>query len=235
MNNSFKHGIKQYFSFTRKDRNAIIILIILIVVSIGVNLILGLFEDTNYYNYNEYELLVQEWESYKSGQKEQSLFPFDPNTISQSSLDSLEIPVFIKRNIISYRNAGGTFKKNMDVRKIYGMTDSIFSRIEHYIQIKQPTYNLIKNSDVETPDFKGVFDPNEADSATLAMFGFTQFQVKNLIKYRNSGGRFGNPGDLLKIFGVDSVFYLSIQKNIQIQETLVPTISIPRNSIVEKK
>ena len=67
-----------------------------------------------------------------------ALFNFDPNTISELGLDSLNLPDFVKGNIINYRKANGRFKEVADLRKIYGMNDSIFNVVEKYIIISMP-------------------------------------------------------------------------------------------------
>jgi DNA uptake protein ComE-like DNA-binding protein len=48
--------------------------------------------------------------------------PFDPNTVSYDTLVAMNLSGFVSRNIISYRNAGGTFRKPGDLEKIYGLT-----------------------------------------------------------------------------------------------------------------
>lgn len=48
--------------------------------------------------------------------------PFDPNTVSYDTLVAMNLSVFVSRNIISYRNAGGTFREPGDLERIYGLT-----------------------------------------------------------------------------------------------------------------
>ena len=49
-------------------------------------------------------------------------------------------------------------------------------------------------------------------------FGFSSFQINNLIRYREKGGNFLTKTDLLKIYGVDSIFYRKIENFIQIEK-----------------
>ena len=64
------------------------------------------------------------------------------------------------------------------------------------------------------------FDPNTADSIELLQQGFLPWQVSNMIKYRNKGGKWRKPEDIRKIYGVDSAFYAAIEPYIQINDSL---------------
>jgi DNA uptake protein ComE-like DNA-binding protein len=178
------------------------------------------------YTAEEYEQMMAEWTEILYGNKKtQSLFKFNPNTISDSLLDSLDIPSSIKQNISSYRKAGGRFKTSADLQKIYGMNDSIYKVIEPYIEIEKKARKISKPSIVNrVRNYNGYFDPNQASFKKLVEFGFNKFQIKNLLKYRKSGGRFLKPDDLQRIYGVDSVFLEQIKKYIKINKRTNPEI-----------
>jgi DNA uptake protein ComE-like DNA-binding protein len=121
--------------------------------------------------------------------------------------------------MVNYRSAGGNFKKPEDVRRIYGMNDSIFAQIEDYIQIPEVIPEIseaIPDQKVKLKPTFRVFDPNKASKDELLNTGFNQFQASNLVKYRESGGIFFQPEDLLKIYGIDSMFYNSIKSFIEL-------------------
>lgn len=55
------------------------------------------------------------------------------------------------------------------------------------------------------PDSETVFqnfDPNRIDSVGLVSLGLSLRVVRNILRYRDKGGRFYNPGDLKKIYGL---------------------------------
>ncbi|MDR1120306.1 MAG: helix-hairpin-helix domain-containing protein [Dysgonamonadaceae bacterium] len=60
------------------------------------------------------------------------------------------------------------------------------------------------------------FDPNTADSLTLRSLGLKPYLAKNIVKYRNQGGRFRKPEDLAKIYGLDSSKFEELKPYIQI-------------------
>ena len=232
----FKQWVSQFLNFNRKDRNAIIILGSLIVLSLTGHIIVDNLSLKTDIEQEKVKRALAEWNTFKERQgKKYSLFNFDPNTVSSEKLDSLRIPDFVKKNIVSYREAGGKFKQPSDVKKIYGMNDSIYSKLEKYITIENlksqaPLEENIlpsKRSNHIKKSREGFFDPNTADRQLLLDYGFNSFQTSNILKYRERGGSFIQPEDLLRIYGVDSLFFFSIQKNIRIN-------TVPDNSISEK-
>jgi DNA uptake protein ComE-like DNA-binding protein len=233
MSNPLKQFIKEVSNYSRSDRNALLILSGLIFLSIIAIIILRNIDPKPMYTPEEYEKMMEEWTEIVYGKrKTQSLFKFNPNTIPDSLLDSLDIPMPVKQNIVSYRKAGGTFKTKTDLHKIYGMNDSIYNEIEPFIVIEK------KSNKKHTPfvkkqvrNYNGYFDPNLADSAKLGEFGFNKFQTKNILKYRQSGGYFKYPDDLLKIYGVDSVFLEQIKTHIKIKERTSPEIVAPSHKV----
>lgn len=62
------------------------------------------------------------------------------------------------------------------------------------------------------------FNPNVADSAELRQLGLPAWMARNVVRYRNNGGRFRQPEDLLRIYGMDSVLYGRIESYIRISE-----------------
>ncbi|MBL7875672.1 MAG: helix-hairpin-helix domain-containing protein [Cyclobacteriaceae bacterium] len=65
------------------------------------------------------------------------------------------------------------------------------------------------------------FDPNTASTTELIQLGFAPALARRIDNYRNKQGRFKSKSDLLKIYGMDTVFY----------ERLVPYIIIPVSEV----
>ncbi len=222
MKRSFKKWMNSYFYYQKGDRNAILIIAVLILLIITLNEIIKHIEPKSDYDYNRIEQEFRQWENNKkeSAGDDKYLFPFNPNTISADKLDSLDIPVFVKQNIVNYRKAGGIFKSVDQLKKIYGMNDSIFATLKEYIFITdQFDYpNDSKKKIDNAAELSGVIDPNEADLNTLITYGFNRFQAENILKYRESGGIFKKKNDLLKVYGIDSVFYSSVERYLKVEE-----------------
>lgn len=67
------------------------------------------------------------------------------------------------------------------------------------------------------------FDPNRASRQELERLGLSTRVVSNLLKYREKGGRFDSPKDLLKIYGMDSSTFLSLKDSVWIAGMNRPT------------
>lgn len=220
MRNPINTFLKQYFNYTKSDRNAIIVLVILILFGIVVNEIIKHSPAKSKYDYFKFAKELEELENnlITNNFVPKKLFEFNPNIISEQELDSLLIPDFVKKNLLSYRNAGGNFSEPSDLNKLYGMNDSIFQEIESYIVIpKKEISKPIKSSTIETKP-EGNFDPNIADKETLLYFGLNEFQAENILRYRNSGGKFHAASDLLVIYGIDTLLLKNIMDYVLINE-----------------
>lgn len=65
------------------------------------------------------------------------------------------------------------------------------------------------------------FDPNTITIQELEKMGLKQFQIKNLVKYRENGGRFSRKEDLQKIYGIKLEHYKLLEPHIQIRKNLL--------------
>jgi len=64
--------------------------------------------------------------------------PFDPNTVSYDTLLAMNLSGYVSRNIVSYRNAGGTFREPGDLEKIYGLSEADYQALLPFIQFPAP-------------------------------------------------------------------------------------------------
>lgn len=212
--NFLKNVIRQYFSFSKQERNGLyflsILLLILVVSNFLIERIVFVKSDTDH---NKLIEAIRNWELSKQELiNEERLFAFDPNTISAESLDTLKLPWSVKQNLLRYRQSGGIIETPEEIKKIYGMNDSIYLSVRDYIRIKRDV-KKIDDIEIEIEEFLpeySLFDPNNSTEEEMKNLGFDNFQIQNLISYRNSGGNFKEPEDLLKIYGIDSQFYNTI-------------------------
>ena len=68
------------------------------------------------------------------------------------------------------------------------------------------------------------FDPNRADSLTLCRLGLPDWMARNIVRYRERGGRFRHPEDFRKIYGLTDEQYAALEPYIRIapQDTARP-------------
>ena len=63
------------------------------------------------------------------------------------------------------------------------------------------------------------FDPNKATSSELKRLGLTEKQSGTIINYRNAGGKFYQPSDFAKIYGIDQKKITELLPYVQIGYT----------------
>ena len=63
------------------------------------------------------------------------------------------------------------------------------------------------------------FDPNSVDSIGLLRLGLSPFVVRNVIKYRNKGGRFATPESFSRIYGLTDDKFQELKPYIRISES----------------
>ncbi len=234
MKSRFKQLMHDYFDFPRKDRNGLIILGTLVVLAAIANLIIDhLDRELDRKLQQNREASDKPNPVDKMLSSELFLFPFDPNTVSAEQLDSINLSSYIKSNILKYRSAGGRFTSPADVRRIYGMTDSIFMEIEPYLLFAANVQNE-KTTSVQTSrsdkgfeqkssfskhksdekDFdtnRAVIQPvelNSADSAQLvSLRGVGPVYAVRILKYRNLLGGFHSKSQLLEVYGISEEAY----------------------------
>lgn len=201
--NSFKRILREYFTFSRGERSGIFLLLILLVLLFLLNKFIELVIPDKRQDFTHIAESVSEWEKEHAGntEKHKYLFPFNPNNIESLMLDSLDLPSNIKRNILKYREAGGKFRDSDDLKRIYGMNDSIFSKIKNFVLIPDPSGNdeieKIKRYKIS----KDPFDPNTVEVSRLQSMNLTGDQIEKVLKFRKEGRTFKNSTEFYNFLG----------------------------------
>lgn len=218
--------IREYFTFTKGERTGLVVLVIIVCFLLIANRIFFYFEEPTIADVQAFEEMLAK---VKAAEKAQGagalkLFAFDPNTIDSVSLSDLNLPTYVKRNILSYRTHGGKFRKAADLRKIYGMNDSIFTAVESFVEIEtvdQPvprkSYPAVTKaqSQVEEASLAPLQDFNAKEKVSLQieintadaseferLQGIGPVLSKRIVSYRNLLGGFVSPDQLYEVYGL---------------------------------
>lgn len=157
--------------------------------------------------------------TYKRDTIEIRLQMFDPNTVDSIRLLHLGFQPWQAKNMMKYRAKGGIYRKKEDLKKLYGMTDSMYLALEPYIQISMDGFQ--GNGRDQQDEIKIIlqsFNPNTADSCTLVRLGFKPWQAKNILKYRAKGGKYRKAEDLKRLYGMTDSMYTALEPYIQIPQ-----------------
>ena len=126
-----------------------------------------------------------------------TLFVFDPNTVTYDELLLLGFDKRTAVGIVKYRAAGKVFNIAEEFALCYGVSDSMFTRVRPYIKIGRRFAIKPNTQRVETLRYRGAsrFSPRPFERfkidtvgvAYLRLIGFSTRQAEALIRYRNRG------------------------------------------------
>lgn len=106
-------------------------------------------------------------------------------------------------------------KKPADFSQERVVLDSLTA---HWELQKKEVNRIPGNEEIANSFF--AFDPNTATEEELKSLGFSTGLTKRLLNYRNKGGKFRVKTDVKKLYGMDSVFYLSLIPFIELPEKI---------------
>lgn len=143
-------------------------------------------------------------------------FPFDPNTVSVEDLCRLGFSLKQAQSIDNYRSKGGRFRRKSDFAKSYVVSDSIYRRLEPYMDIP-------------------LVDLNEADSAAFdALPGIGAWFATAIIRHRTALGGFSHKEQLMDIRNFDQEKYDGLKDLVTVSEEGIkpyPLWSLPADSL----
>ena len=128
-------------------------------------------------------------EKLRSATRRVESFRFNPNTATVEELMRLGFSEKQAQSIDNYRSRGGRFRRKSDFAKSYVVADSVFRRLEPYIDIP-------------------LTDINKADSAAFdALPGIGTYFAAKMVEYRTRLGGYSHPGQLMEIWNFDREKY----------------------------
>jgi len=229
-----------YFGFNKQQRIGLYVLLCIIVILFIIRVNINCFikpSDIAISNLPEIEIKLTE--NYNSKQKNynstnynnQALFVFNPNTVTHEQLLKLGFKEKTAKTFIKYRASGFVFKKKEDLKKIYGISDFLYNKLEEYILIEEKLKNNSSTANVSNKVVEiQIIDLNTADSVKLIeLKGIGPSFAKRIIKYRTLLGGFLNKKQLLEVYGFTTEMYNSIERNIEIKTTAIIKININKD------
>lgn len=112
-------------------------------------------------------------------------FRFNPNTATMDDFQRLGFTERQAQSIMNYREKGGQFRRKSDFAKSYVVADSVFERLEPFIDIP-------------------LLDINAADSAAFdALPGIGPYFAAKMVSHRADLGGYSYPEQLMDIYRFD--------------------------------
>lgn len=252
--NSFKNILKDYFTFTNRERRAILFLLVLIILLLFFLYYLRFKTVTSQIDFTKFNkeivefeqrlyedsvLLFKEKKTFNNEYKIAtptlpttaiSLFDFNPNNLPDTLWMRLGINKKTIQIIKNFEAKGGKFYKKEDLKKIYGMNEQDFKRLEPYIVIPQKI--SVTKTDSVYKKFNSVvktaltFDLNRVSAEELkTIYGIGDGRASAIIKYRSKLGGYLMKQQLLEVFGMDTL-YKHIETQLEVKTKNLRLINI---------
>ena len=145
-------------------------------------------------------------------------FMFNPNTASHDDLQRLGFSEKQASALVNYRNKGGIFRRKSDFAKSFVVADSVYRRLEPYIDIP-------------------LLDLNTADSAAFdGLPGIGGYFANKIIEYRTRLRGYSYKEQLMDIYRFDKEKYDALHDLVTVDistSTPYPLWSLPEDSLAK--
>ena len=253
----WKKFLRDYFTFNKRERNGLLVLLfIMVLITLWPTVYTAYKKDDlekvtvvqlsldslkpedkrsmfdNSYTDTQLTALEAEYssESNTANPTEIILFSFDPNTLDADGWRRLGIPEKNIRTILKYKDKGGKFYKKEDLKKIYGLREADYNRLEPYISFPQkPIFENAEKKETErkVETIRTPLELNTADSmALLAVNGIGPALTSRIIKYRNKLGGYVMVEQLREVYGLLPESFEQVKGQFQVDASKVKKLNI---------
>jgi len=238
-----KNSWKEWFLFTRRDRNAATILLLIIALLIVLPYLVPAKKSEIHID----KALQAELDQYlqehpRTGEQvvyrtakdtavndtvKHELFFFDPNTLNEDGFTQLGLSQKQVNTLINYRNKGGYFKTPEDLRKIYGLSKADADRLIPYVHIeasntktkKDDNLPIQANTNIPSKQYQKI-NINTATAEDWKAFpGIGEVLANRIIKFRTSMNGFKNVNQVGKTYGLSDSVFQSIKPYLYMEDS----------------
>ncbi len=192
-----KQNVSEWFNVSKKQRNGILVMLAIIVLSVLARLLSSYFIKPVQYDHSEFEKEVaslkikpadstnrykrkfnddayqpynQPYENkYKTKEEwKGELFYFDPNTLDEAGWQKLGVRDKTIGTIQNYLSKGGKFYKPEDIKKIWGLNEELAEKLIPYIRIERKEYSTPEKPVYAKKTYEpSIIDINTADTTAF--------------------------------------------------------------------
>jgi DNA uptake protein ComE-like DNA-binding protein len=235
--------VKMYFYFSPSERKGIVFLTFVLALVILIPSVYHQFIPESNIQISVSQL--QNFDSLTkkidySGNQNNELFLFNPNTASESELKQLG---FTAKNIATLKNylsKGGKIKSVEGLKKIYGLNEELVDKLTPYIQLENNELANNKTAafaDSTKHNKPKQFEPlelNSADSLQLVkLYRIGPKLASKIIDQRTKLGGFLNLNQLTEIWGFDEDILYDLQGKIYVDANKAKRINL--NTVTEEE
>jgi competence protein ComEA len=250
-----KKVLKDYFSFSRNERNGIGLLLIIILVLLIALQLTQYMVKVKKADFSAFQKEVAEFEaSIDSTSNDKNIanprrnlpmaidegFTVDPATATDQEWIKLGLTGHQVITLRHYLSKGGKLSKPEDLKKIYGIKDHQYNVISPHLKFESKTSEsanrplFIKSKSENNKNI--LVELNSADTfSILAVPGIGKVFANRIIRYRNQLGGFHDKNQLLEVYGFDSVMFGKISPIVLIDTLKLKKINLNLAGFTELK
>ena len=232
-----RRWIHNYFGFSRREANGLIVLMVLTAILLLLPVITDLFIPKKemamiYEEEIVLDSLVAEIEQTKPASSLNkptiTYFKFNPNHASAEDLEQLGLPAWLAQRIVNYREAGGSFTVKKDLLKIYGFDERAYNKLAEYIDLPEeievpPAVEVDAREAITDRSPQIRFDINTADTAMLKqIYGIGPTLSERIVRFREALGGFVEPQQLGEVYGLKADALDNLLRSVFIAEGYEP-------------
>lgn len=226
------------FRYNRKEQQGLFFLVVVLVATTAYFYIGGRSTVSPIRNTKDYQIAkfkLDSMDHYLDSLQQSSFFLFDPNAIDSASLDSMGLQSFVAKRWVNYINAGGFFKKDSDVLRIFGMDTSWWIGAKNYMVFGSVSQEMNSTIVAETGMELFRFLPDTMTKSDWLKLGLTPGQAGAVVRFLEKTSGPVQQEDLDKIYVLDKEFLNRISPYVVFQDSsevdTVGTSMIPINLI----
>ncbi|MEZ4941349.1 MAG: helix-hairpin-helix domain-containing protein [Saprospiraceae bacterium] len=164
-------------------------------------------------------------------------FTFDPNTASEAELLRLGLPQALVTRLLRYREKGGYFFEKTDFRKLYGLREPDYQRLEPYIVIARadkPIRPATYAGGAGKANPLEVLDINTAPATAWQQLpGIGAYRAQQIVRFREKLGGFVSPAQVAETRGLPDSIFQKIQGLLRLETPPFRTLNLNTATVEE--
>ena len=242
-----RQQFRYFFGFTKTEANGAIIIIAIMILVTFLPMANRYYQSKRtvdvkiQFNLDSIRGQINEQLLFDSAEEKMNehMSDFNPNEVTFAALTSYGLSDEVSNRWLKYLQAGGTFKNKEDVKKIYGITNEDYLRLQDYMVISPillPEKVIVR----EKKPVKEViaivqFDINLVDTLELEKIrGIGKVLSSRIIRFRESLGGFVKLDQLDEVYGIEDYALVNLKETAIITDEFLPSqLNVNKFSIDE--
>lgn len=233
---------KDFFTYSKSERRGIVVLVILILLVSASRWLMIWINPVEHAEikwgppevyFVEEQLELDSTTDFRAEQRRESeLFQFNPNTLDATGWQKLGFSPKQANAILNYREAGATFEKRADLKKLFVVDEARYEELYEFIDLPLVAASTRKvqplaEKEVTFPTDPIIFELNTVDTVGLqSLQGIGSYYARKIVEYREQIGGYREIDQLLEIWKMKEETIEAIRPFLSLDSTQIQRIKI---------